>query len=582
MAADQSLFGSRPQITVDGAPLSPDVGPALARVVVHAHVHLPGMFALHFQDTDRSVLSRARIRFGSKVTVAASATGTGALTALLVGEVTALEQESDTTGTWTVVRGYDPLHRLCRGRRTRTFSGATDADIVRQIAADSQLDLGDVDPGGPVYDHVSQANLTDWEFLRGRAHETGHELAVSDGKLYWRVPPGSGEAPGGGDDLAAAARPGQLLLGGNLLRFRPRVTAAEQVSEVQVRGWDPAGKQPVLGSAPAATSSTSVGVSPADLASAFAAHPYVVVDRPVTSQAEADTVAGAVAEQIAGAHAEADGTALGDPRLMPGTAVSITCAGWPHDGSYVLTSARHCYDEAGYRTEFTVSGRQERSLLGLASAGATKGSQRACGPPVYGLVVGQVTDIADPDGMFRVKVSLPWLSDDYESWWARVAQPGAGPGRGLAWLPEVGDEVLVAFGHGDVRAPYVIGGLYNGVDAPPLGGQLIDTAAGQVVRRACVSRTGHRLVLCDDDAAPQVLLATGDGSLTITLDASQTSVTVDSSGSVTISGSSQVQITSDGDVSIQASGSLALSGQAGVTIDGGPSVSVTGDVIQLN
>ena len=59
MAADQSPYGSRPQITVDGAPLSPDVAPALARVVVHAHVHLPGMFALHFQDTDRTVLSRA-------------------------------------------------------------------------------------------------------------------------------------------------------------------------------------------------------------------------------------------------------------------------------------------------------------------------------------------------------------------------------------------------------------------------------------------------------------------------------------------------------------------------------------------
>jgi phage protein D/phage baseplate assembly protein gpV len=582
MAADQSPYGSRPQITVDGSALSDDVVPALARVVVHAHVHLPGMFALHFQDTDRSVLSRARIRFGSKVTVAASSAGTGALTPLLAGEVTALEQESDATGTWTVVRGYDPLHRLCRGRRTRTFSGVTDADIVRQIASDSQIDLGDVDASGPVYEHVSQANLTDWEFLRGRAHETGHELAVSAGQLYWRTPGSSGEAPPGGDDLAAPAQPYQLLLGGNLLRFRPRVTAAEQVGEVQVRGWDPAGKQPVLGSAAAAASSASVGVTPADLASTFGAPPYVVVDRPVTSQDEADTVASAVADQIAGGHAEAEGTALGDPRLMPGAAVSITCAGWPHDGSYVLTAARHCYDEAGYRTEFTVSGRQERSLLGLASAGTTKGSQRASGPPIYGLVIGQVTDIADPDGQFRVKVSLPWLSDDYESWWARVAQPGAGASRGLAWLPEVGDEVLVAFGHGDVRAPYVIGGLYNGVDAPPLGGQLIDTAAGQVVRRACVSRTGHQLVLCDDDSAPQVLLATGDGNLTITLDASQTSITVDSSGSVMISGSSQVQITSDGDVSIQASGSLSLSGQTGVTIDGGPSVSVSGDMIQLN
>ncbi len=569
-------------MSVGGSPLPADVVPALARVLVHTDVHLPGMFVLHFQDTSRDVLGRAGITFGSRLTVAATPDGDGDLTPLVDGEVTALEQESDATGTWTMVRGYDRLHRLCRGRRTRTFAGVTDADIVRQIAADAQLDLGDLDTGGPVYEHVSQANLTDWEFLRARAHETGHEIAVSGGKLQWRMPRPSGDAPSGGDDLATPAQPFQLLLGGNLLRFRPRVTAAEQVPEVQVRGWDPASKQAVVGTAAAATSSTSIGVAPADLASAFGARPYVVVDRPVTSQAEADTVASAIAEQIAGAHAEAEGTALGDPRLLPGAAVQVGCVGWPHDGSYVLTSARHCYDESGYRTEFMVSGRQERSMLGLASVGATKGSHRAAGPPVCGLVVGQVTDIADPDGMFRVKVAFPWLSDDYESWWARVAQPGAGDGRGLAWLPEVGDEVLVAFSHGDVRAPYVIGGLYNGVDLPPLGGQLIDTAAGQVVRRACVSRTGHRLVLCDADSGPQVLLATGDDNLKITLDAAQTSITIDSSGSVTISGSSQVQITSDGDVSIQASGRLSLAGQTGVTIDGGPSVRVSGDVVQLN
>jgi phage protein D/phage baseplate assembly protein gpV len=567
---------------VNGSPLRDDVTPALVRVIVHTHVHLPGMFVLHFQDTGRDVLSRAGIAFGSQVTVAATADGDGTLTPLVAGEVTALEQDSDATGTWTVVRGYDPLHRLCRGRRTRTFAGVTDADIVRQIAAAAQLDVGEVDPGGPVYEHVSQANLTDWEFLRARAHETGHELAVTSGRLNWRAPRRSDGAPAGGGDLGAPAGPYQLLLGGNLRGFRPRVTAAEQVGEVQVRGWDPLAKQAVVGTAPAATSSTAVGVTPAELAGVFGAPPYVVVDRPVTSQDEADTVASAIAEQIAGAHAEAEGTALGDPRLMPGAAIQVACAGWPHDGSYVLTSARHCYDESGYRTEFTVSGRQERSLLGLASVGATKGSHRASGPPIFGLVVGQVTDIADPDGMFRVKVSFPWLAGDYESWWARVAQPGAGDNRGLAWLPEVGDEVLVAFGHGDVRVPYVIGGLYNGTDAPPLAGQLVDQAAGQVERRACVSRAGHRLVLCDSDADPQVLLATGDDNLKITLDAAATSITVDSSGSVTISGSSKVQVSSDGDVSIQASGNLTLSGQTGVTIDGGPSVSVSGDVVRLN
>jgi len=69
--------------------------------------------------------------------------------------------------------------------------------------------------------------------------------------------------------------------------------------------------------------------------------------------------------------------------------------------------------------------------------------------------------------MGRVKVKFPWLSDEHESWWARIATPMAGGGRGAYFLPEVNDEVLCAFEHGDVRFPYVVGALWNGKDAPP-------------------------------------------------------------------------------------------------------------------
>lgn len=579
---ERSRYGSRPQITVDGAPLAPTVLPALVRTVVDTQLHLPDMFVLQFHDSERDVVRRANLRFGSRVVVSATADGDGTQTPVVTGEITAFEQETDGTGTWTIVRGYDPTHRLCRGRRTRTFVDTTDADIVRQIASAAGLEIGRLDSDGCTYEHVSQANLTDWEFLRARAHETGHELAAVGGKLEWRTPTESTDAPSGSDDLFAPSQPYQLLLGRELLRFKPRVTAAEQVGEVQVRGWDPAQKRAVVGSARPNTTSARVGVTPEQLASTFSAAPYVVVDRPVTNQSDADGVAAAVAEQIAGAHAEADGIAVGDPRLTPGTAVCIGSVGWPHDGSYVLSAARHVYDETGYRTEITVSGRQERSLLGLASIGATKGAHSAGGPPVNGLVVGQVTDVNDPDHQFRVKVSFPWLSDDYESWWCRVAQPGAGKERGLVWLPEVGDEVLVGFAHGDVRNPYVVGSLYNGVDTPPLAGDLVDGNSGAVKQRALVSRTNHRLVLSDDDSASHVLLSSGDDKLTITLDKSQTAITIDSSGTVTISGSQGVRINSDSDISLQASGSLSLQGQAGVTIDGGPSVSVSGSVIKLN
>src|SRR5262245_22538227 len=86
---------------------------------------------------------------------------------------------------------------------------------------------------------------------------------------------------------------------------------------------------------------------------------------------------------------------------------------------------------------------------------------------IYGVVPGVVTSNDDPEKLGRVKLRFPWLSDEVESGWARVALPAAGNLRGVYMLPEVDDEVLVAFEQGDVRFPYVVGGLWSSKLPPP-------------------------------------------------------------------------------------------------------------------
>jgi len=196
-------YGSRPRITVDGSLLAESVLPSLIKVLVDAQLHLPDMFALEFLDHGRDVVRRASIDFGSRIEISATAAdgdggaggGRGGVGTLIVGEVTGLEQDTDATGTWTIARGYDLSHRLCRGRRTRTFLDATDGDIVRRVAADAGLELGDVDDDGAVHPHVGQVNLTDWEFLRARANERGREVAVVNGRLVWHAPVSHDTAP---------------------------------------------------------------------------------------------------------------------------------------------------------------------------------------------------------------------------------------------------------------------------------------------------------------------------------------------------------------------------------------------------
>jgi uncharacterized protein involved in type VI secretion and phage assembly len=159
---------------------------------------------------------------------------------------------------------------------------------------------------------------------------------------------------------------------------------------------------------------------------------------------------------------------------------------------------------------------------------------------IAGVVVGVVTNNQDPDGFGRVKVKFPWLSEVDESDWARIATPMAGNDRGLYFLPEVDDEVLIAFQHGDVRFPYVVGALWNGKDAPPANNE-----DGKNNVRMIRSRSGHVIKLNDDD---------GKETVEIIDSTTQNSIVIDSTkGTITIKSDKDIVLSSpEGDISLSA------------------------------
>jgi uncharacterized protein involved in type VI secretion and phage assembly len=446
------------------------------------------------------------------------------------------------------------------------------------VATDAGLEIGSIDESGTVHDHVAQVNLSDWDFLKARAREAGYEMLMAGGKFCFQKPRQSSQAPTAGD--LTSTNPLQLVLGQDLLEFSPRVTSSEQVGEVHVRGWDPKQKAAVVGTATAATVSAQLPDRPGALAAKFHAHPHVTVDRPLSSQSEVDAAAKAIAEQVASAFAEAEGLARGNPRLKAGTAVSIGLVAETFVGRYTLTRTRHIFDDVGYRTRFTVSGRQDRSLLGLATLGASNGAASAGGPPVHGVVSALVTDNKDPDEVGRVKLKFPWLSDDYESDWTRLTQMGAGPQSGAVFMPEVGDEVLVAFEFGDVRRPYVIGGLYNGQDKPRLGADLFDH--GKVKRRGFVSRRGHRIVLLDDAGKSGIALITSDGKLKVALKETDSTIHISSQGKVIIESQQSMSLKSQQDITIEAQTNLTLKGNAGLKAESGAVTEIKGSMVKIN
>lgn len=183
----------------------------------------------------------------------------------------------------------------------------------------------------------------------------------------------------------------------------------------------------------------------------------------------------------------------------------------------------------------------------------------------YGVHVAVVADIADPDAQGRVKVRLPWAPDangGFEAW-ARLATLMAGSGRGTWFVPDVDDEVLVCFEHGDPSRPVVIGALWNGQDAPP---ETMD-GSGQNNIKSITSRSGVKVTLDDSSGQEQLVLETPGGQKVELKDGGASIALSDSNGNSVTLDSSGVSIVASATLSIQAS---SVSIQAGsVSVDAG-------------
>jgi uncharacterized protein involved in type VI secretion and phage assembly len=169
----------------------------------------------------------------------------------------------------------------------------------------------------------------------------------------------------------------------------------------------------------------------------------------------------------------------------------------------------------------------------------------------YGVYPALVTDLNDPDSQGRVKVRLPWSPDpagaSYEVW-ARIATLMAGNNRGTWFIPDVNDEVLVAFEGGQTRRPYVIGALWNGQDTPP---ETMD-GAGNNYLKTILSRQGVRITLDDTDGAVKLRLETPGGNSVVLDDGALSIVTQDSNGNSVKLEPSGITVTAAAKVTVNA------------------------------
>jgi|YNPNPStandDraft_1061719.scaffolds.fasta_scaffold00768_6 phage protein D/phage baseplate assembly protein gpV len=565
MPQDQALIRQL-YIRLDGTLLEQRMMDELYRVEVESDLRLPAMCLLRLHDPEAKLTNEGPFSLGAELRVAVADEQGRGEQLLFCGEITGLEPEfGEGMLAELTVRAYDRSHRLQRGTHTKAYLKMSDSDIAQEIARAVGL-RAEVDPSSPVHEHVYQDGQTHLDFLRSRAQRLGYEVYVRERTLYFK--------------RAGQALPERVALewGQQLRAFRPILTLSEQVGEVEVRGWDPAVKREVVGRASRTEAAPRLegGEKGAEVAqNAFGPAKKLAVRSAVSSQAEADALAQALLDRHGGAFVEAEGLCYGTPQLQAGCIAEISALGRRFNGRYLVTTATHIWNTgADYLTRFTVRGRRGETWRELLLPEEP--------PPRWLAMTGIVTNNNDPSDLGRVKVKFPWLDGEIESAWARVVGLGAGDGRGLYALPEVNDEVLVIFEQGDIGRPLVIGGLWNGSDAPPAAIKKVVTN-GKVQQRLWVTRAGHRLEFTDENSATirlesagghAVLLDDDAGKIEITTAGGMTVVLDDQGKTLRVKGTGQIQIEAGQNMTLKAQGNMDLEANGVVTIKG--------SLVQLN
>jgi len=203
---------------------------------------------------------------------------------------------------------------------------------------------------------------------------------------------------------------------------------------------------------------------------------------------------------------------------------------------------------------------------------------------INGVVVGIVTNNTDPEGLGRLKVTFPWLSDDNESDWARLSTPMGGANKGFFILPEVGDEVLVAFEQGDINRPFVIGSLWNEEGKPAEDNadgenniKKISTRNGHEVtfgekdgeeKIEVKSKSGHKLLLDDSSGGEKITIVDKTGSNSIEIDSNQNSVSINAQMKIVVKASTDIEISSDANLKLKSGGLMSIEATGPLTLKG--------------
>jgi phage protein D/phage baseplate assembly protein gpV len=530
-----------PTIKAEGTRLPTEVLNVLIEMRIERGFQVPSRVSLRFLDPNYELVSSLGwVKLGGKIDVEfqgkplVSAEVTGISVEELPGEQPEL-----------IVIAHDFSHRMARGSKVTTYQKMTYSDMVTQVARKNGL-TPSVDATSETFDYTLQVD-SDLGFVTELANRLGYDWWVDAEKNFNFKKPKAG--------------PTVKLTRNDLRSFSVKATGHRSDS-YKVVGWDKTQQAAATGTkqfsaaelrpeSPIASKVSSTPFGTAELLSA---------DMGVETMEEATALATALQTKGAGGSVTAKGVAYGNADIRLGGKVDVDGFG-PLSGKYYVTEVEHVYNPHGMTTRFTAGDRNPTSLVDVLT-GPRGGANTSI--LQSNLVVGVVTSLNDPDKKNRIRVKFPGLSDKDESAWARIVALGGGEQRGMVFIPEVEDEVLVGFENGDVRQPVVLGGLFSSGDTPTW-----DVVNGKVSTRRINSRLGHYMELGDGEqpTGQHILLMLDGEKHKLRLGADRFDIEMPQGKPALIKiGNTKIEVADNGDMTFEAP-NIFLKAKLNVTIE---------------
>ncbi|GAA5156606.1 VgrG-related protein [Nocardioides marinquilinus] len=547
-----------PGIKVDGADLAANHLDNLISLRVDLGMGIAGRTVLRFRDVGYPMSTSGPFKMGAAVVVKAGSAE------LITAEVTGVALEhSHAMQPELVVTADDKACRLDGATQNRTFLNQSYGDIVGTMAGEATLSAAYTGPT-TVHPYLLQTG-SNLAYLNAICERAGLVWWVEDGTKLKVVKAGT-----------AGAEVPLKLDGIGLESFTVRATNTGP-NKVTVRGWDAAKQAALVGvhSTLKTSESDFVGSAAGRKASARGSTALALAAPAPFDAGEAEEMAAAKFAVAAAGAVVARGSGEVNPRLKIGCVAKVEQAG-PSSGSYLVTRVEHHLTRGGFRTTFTAGPVRPRGMVDLL-----RGPAPDPGTTLSGVFPAVVTNNADAENPGKIKVKYTAVSDQVESAWARQLTLGAGNQRGLLFVPEVNDEVLIAFEHGDSRRPVILGSLFSDKNKTPTSD---DVANGAVKFRRITSRLGHVIELADGDSDPDkhILLKLADGtkisvasdkidvvsnSKPIKLTNSQATITMTDSGDIKLEGNN-IELSAKMNIKLDAKTKVDIKGAAGADLAG--------------